>query len=63
MSKSDSTIAENYPIRFGVKSGKITVRLRKCQCTVGGEAAIKIAHELMALAEKALRKTKRIKEP
>lgn len=51
---SESINSENYPISFKAKRGKVVIRFRTQQCTISGEAGVKIAHELMRVAEKAL---------
>lgn len=51
---SDSTNAESYPISFKAQRGKVVIRFKSRRATVNGEAAVKIAHQLMAVAEKAL---------
>lgn len=62
MPKEATSSLEGYPIRFQVQRGKVIIVLRKCQCTVDAEASMKIAHELMGVSEKALRKAGRIHE-
>lgn len=55
-----SLLPESYPVRFKATRGKVVVTLRKCQCTVGAEAAVKMGHDLLDVAEKALRRAGRI---
>lgn len=60
---SKSTVPESYPIKFRAQpKGKVLIRLQRSQCTVDGEAAIKLAHGLMATAEKALRAAGRVSD-
>jgi hypothetical protein len=51
---SDSPLPESYPIKFTARRGKVVIRFKCRQLTVSGEAGVKIAHDLMAVAEKAL---------